>query len=164
MIQRLSFAAVILALIFSSFSCTPGLEKPTPTPTPEEATLPPRELASTGDFSVAIASVQREEDKAILRFSITKVGDTNAGAQILPVTLIDDHGNEYKGELGIDLGLKEISEAQREVTEAAEEVKDPASREKLLRLNELTEEQKGELARELSKQFEVSTESILGWF
>lgn len=164
MIQRLSFAAVILALIFSSFSCAPGLEKPTATPTPEEAAPPPRELASTGDFSVAISSVQREEEKVILRFSITKVGDTNAGAQILPVTLIDDHGNEYKGELGIDLGLKEISEAQREVTEAAEEVKDPALREKLLKLNELTEGQKGELARELSKQFEVSTESILEWF
>jgi len=56
------------------------------------------------DFSVAISDIERDEDKAILRFVITKVTDTEAKTQQLPIVLIDDHDNEYTGKLNIDIG------------------------------------------------------------
>ena len=75
-----------------------------PAATPEEVAppKPPYELVRTGDFSIALAGVGREEDTAVLYFAITKVSD-NSGPQMLQVTLIDDHENRYIGKLEIDL-------------------------------------------------------------
>jgi len=57
-----------------------------------------------GDFMVTLINLEREGDTANLEFSITKVADNNSGCQSLVVYLIDDHENEYKGSLRIDLG------------------------------------------------------------
>ena len=57
-----------------------------------------------GDFMVTLVNLEREGDIANLEFSVTKVADSNSGCQSLVVYLIDDHENEYKGSLRIDLG------------------------------------------------------------
>ena len=57
-----------------------------------------------GDFMVTLVNLGREGDIANLEFSITKVADSNSGCQSLAVFLIDDHENEYKGSLRIDVG------------------------------------------------------------
>lgn len=56
-----------------------------------------------GDFIVTLINLEREGDIANLEFSVTKVADTNSGCQSLEVFLIDDHENEYKGSLSVDL-------------------------------------------------------------
>ena len=61
------------------------------------------ELARIGDFSIGLADIKREENTTTLHFAITKVSDIDSGHQSLQVTLIDDHGNEYSGNLGINL-------------------------------------------------------------
>ena len=57
-----------------------------------------------GDFMATLVNLEREGDIANLEFSVTKVADSNSGCQSLVVYLIDDHENEYKGSLRIDLG------------------------------------------------------------
>lgn len=57
-----------------------------------------------GDFMVTLINLEREGDTTNLEFSVTKVADSNSGYQSLVVYLIDDHENEYKGSLRIDLG------------------------------------------------------------
>ena len=57
-----------------------------------------------GDFMVTLINLEREGDIANLEFSVTKVANSNSGCQSLVVYLIDDHENEYKGSLRIDLG------------------------------------------------------------
>ena len=57
-----------------------------------------------GDFMVTLVNLEREGDIANLEFSVTKVADSNSGYQSLAVYLIDDHENEYKGSLKIDVG------------------------------------------------------------
>lgn len=57
-----------------------------------------------GDFMVTLVNLEREGDNTNLEFSVTKVADSNSGCQSLLVYLIDDHENEYKGSLRIDLG------------------------------------------------------------
>ena len=71
----------------------------------------PGELVRAGDFSVVISDVQREKDTTVLYFAITKVADTKSKPQAVPVILVDDHGNEYRGELTIDAGVSDLSEA-----------------------------------------------------
>lgn len=61
------------------------------------------ELVRVGDFSIALTDVKREEKQTSLHFVITKVADTDSGAQSLNITVIDDHGNEYSGGFNIDL-------------------------------------------------------------
>ena len=140
--RKLLFVAIVLTLMISSVSCNSSVEEltpapgaassaeraaltPTPSPTSEKASSPPSNLIRAGDFSLAISSVQREENKAVLHFVVTKVADTNSGSGLLPIVLIDDHENEYEGELLIDLGLEKIAKAQEEIAEAAEEVENP---------------------------------------
>jgi TolB protein len=72
-------------------------------PKEEKTGPPPGELLRLGDFSIAISEINREENKAILYFAITKVDDKELESQPLPVVLVDDHGNEYKGQLNINL-------------------------------------------------------------
>jgi len=59
--------------------------------------------ALLGDFMVSLINLEREGATANLEFSVTKVADSNSGYQSLVVYLIDDHENEYKGNLRIDL-------------------------------------------------------------
>jgi len=73
-----------------------------PEPTTAEEETPGTVIVD--DFSVAISDIERDEDKAILRFVITKVTDTEAKTQQLPIVLIDNHDNEYTGKLNIDIG------------------------------------------------------------
>lgn len=88
--------------------------KPTPAPTPTPAPItepspptqrkqgrPQGELARVGDFSVAISDIEREKDKAVLYFVITKVADTKTKPEPVPVILTDDHDNKYSGTLNI---------------------------------------------------------------
>lgn len=63
----------------------------------------PLELARIGDFSIDLVDIKREKNTTTLHFAITKVGDTGSGHQSLQVSLIDDHGNEYSGDLNINL-------------------------------------------------------------
>ncbi|MBT9143232.1 MAG: Dipeptidyl-peptidase 5 [Dehalococcoidia bacterium] len=70
---------------------------------PPEVVRPPHELARAGDFSIALADVEREEEVTTLHFALTKVADTDAGPQSVEVTLIDTHDTEYHGTLSIDL-------------------------------------------------------------
>jgi len=60
--------------------------------------------ALLGDFIVTLINLEREGDIANLEFSVTKVADSNSGYQSLAVFLIDDHENEYKGSLEINVG------------------------------------------------------------
>lgn len=71
------------------------------------AALPPGELISVGDFSVAIADVQREEDTAVLYFSITKLTDVKEELSKVSVILEDDHDNQYEGQLTITAGVED---------------------------------------------------------
>ncbi len=100
----------ILLTIIILTGCGPGAdEKLTPTQgtvTPTEPVAPTpalNELVRIEGFSIALADMKREEKITFLDFAITKAADTDSGSQSLRVTLIDDHGNEYNGELNIDL-------------------------------------------------------------
>lgn len=63
----------------------------------------PSELAQIGDFSISLTDIKREENTTTLHFAITKVSDSDSGNQSLQVTLMDDHRNEYSGNLDIRL-------------------------------------------------------------
>ena len=149
--------------------------KPTAsTSTPEEATATPTsptmpseetgsllvDVVNIEDFSIAISNIKREENEAILYFAIPKVVDGEVEPQSLPIILVDDHENEYKGELAMDLGLGMISDTRNEMAEVAEEISDPELRQKFLRLEELSEEQRRELAQELGEIFEEPSQVI----
>lgn len=76
---------------------------PSTVPTEEKTGPPPEELLRLGDFSIAISEIDREETKAILHFVITRITEKELAPQPLPVVLIDDHNNEYKSQLNINL-------------------------------------------------------------
>jgi len=89
--------------------------------------------ASSKDFSISLYNVKREENIATLYFAITKISEgrpdfiaqipqqgkvsaEEARAEVarmsqllkVPIALIDDHGNRYKGNLDIDLNYSDI--------------------------------------------------------
>lgn len=63
-----------------------------------------QELLQTSGFSLGLVEVERGEEAAHLRFWISKVGEGGAIPSPVPVILVDDHGNEYKGSLEVDFG------------------------------------------------------------
>jgi WD40 repeat protein len=88
---------------------TQSIPAGSPTVPKEEKTgPPPGELLRLGDFSIAISEIDREDNKAILYFAITKVADKEPVPLPLPVILIDDHKNEYRSQLAINTEMKAI--------------------------------------------------------
>jgi len=66
------------------------------------------EMVRVGEgFSIAIADMQREEDAAVLYFSITKLTDLKEELSEVSVILEDDHDNQYQGMLNITAGVED---------------------------------------------------------
>lgn len=87
--KRILIIFIILTLFFTISSLTPA--EPVP------------ELGHFGDFSIALVELERKEDTAILHLAVTKVDDTDSAPDLIPVSLIDDHMNEYSQSFTIDL-------------------------------------------------------------
>lgn len=138
---------------------------PSPTPIPEKAGPSPGELIRVGDFSISISEIKKEADTAILNLAITKVTDGNDRPGLVEVTLVDDHGNEYKGSFSI-LELEEavdIEGAEQTVDEIAKEITDPALKKKVLEIYKLSAKEREELASTLSKHYGRGQAYHLAW-
>jgi len=76
---------LIISIIFILFFTISSLAPAEPVP----------ELGHFGDFSIALVELERKEDTAILHLAVTKVDDTDSVPNLVLVSLIDDHMNEY---------------------------------------------------------------------
>lgn len=113
-VEKVLLTLVATLLVMAGLMGCAGPPSPAPAPPPGPETKPTvpdkvtpskpaHEIARVGDFQLAFVKLEREEDMATIDIAVTKNGDTGSAPHSVPVTLIDDHGNQYSEGLTIDL-------------------------------------------------------------